>query len=88
MKKLVINAPYLTRLAILKGALKLECSGMKRSRTPTVYSLIKKEFGFRGNKQSVLDQFCVFYEVQKRDYAERHYFSNGGFVPGDGHEIH
>ena len=88
MKKLIINAPYLTRLAILRGALKLEVLGMKRSRTPTVYSLLKKEFGFKGSKQSVLDQFCTFYEVQKRDYAERHYIANGGIVPGGNHALH
>jgi hypothetical protein len=39
----------------LKGALKLEIEGMKR-RGRSVYSLIKEEFGFKGNKQKVLRQ--------------------------------
>ena len=68
MKQLIINAPYMVRLAILRGALRLEVAGMKRSRTPTVYAIVKKEFGLKGNKQSVLDQFCMLYEYKKRDY--------------------
>ena len=68
MKQLIINAPYMVRLAILRGALRLEVAGMKRSRTPTVYAMVKKEFGLKGNKQSVLDQFCMLYEYKKRDY--------------------
>jgi hypothetical protein len=68
MKQLIINAPYMVRLAILRGALRLEVAGMKRSRTPTAYAMVKKEFGLKGNKQSVLDQFCMLYEYKKRDY--------------------
>jgi hypothetical protein len=68
MKQLIINAPYMVRLAILRGALRLEVAGMKRSRTPTVYAMVKKEFNLKGNKQSVLDQFCMLYEYKKRDY--------------------
>jgi hypothetical protein len=39
----------------LKSALKLECAGMKHSKG-SVYAKVKKDFGFKGNKQSVLDQ--------------------------------
>jgi len=39
----------------LKSALKLEVAGMKHSRG-SVYAKVKKDFGFKGNKQSVLDQ--------------------------------
>ena len=41
---------------LLKG-LKLELIGMKLSRGRTCYSIIKQEYGLKGNKQSVYDQF-------------------------------
>ena len=44
------------RLRALRGALKMEIFGMKR-RGRSAYSIIKKEFGLKGNKQSVLEQF-------------------------------
>ena len=44
------------RLITLRSALKLEVLGMKR-RGASVYSIVKKEFGLKGNKQSVYDQF-------------------------------
>lgn len=43
------------RLVALKGALKMEVFGMKR-RGQSVYSIVKQEFGFKGNKASVLKQ--------------------------------
>ena len=43
------------RLLTLRSALKLEILGMSR-RGQSVYALIKKEFGFKGNKQKVYDQ--------------------------------
>ena len=45
------------RILTLKSALKLEISGIKMSRGRTAYSIIKSEFGFKGNKQKVLSQF-------------------------------
>jgi len=44
------------RLRALRGALKMEIFGMKR-RGRSAYSIIKEEFGLKGNKQSVLEQF-------------------------------
>jgi hypothetical protein len=44
------------RLITLRGALKLELLGMKR-RGRSAYSIIKEEFGLKGNKQKVYDQF-------------------------------
>jgi hypothetical protein len=55
-------------LAILKGMLKCELAGMKRSRSPSAYSMVKKRLGFKGNRQSVYDQLCLYIEYQKRDY--------------------
>lgn len=46
----------LFRMRALRGALKMEIHGMKR-RGQSAYSMIKQEFGLKGNKQSVLDQF-------------------------------
>jgi hypothetical protein len=43
------------RLRSLRGALKLEILGMKR-RGRSAYSLIKEEFGFKGDRQKVLAQ--------------------------------
>ena len=45
----------LFRLKALKGALKLEMLGMKRG-GQSACSIIKEEFGFRGNRKKVLKQ--------------------------------
>lgn len=47
------------RLQTLKSALRLELLGMTRRGT-SVYSIVKKEFGFKGNKQKVYDQLCEY----------------------------
>ena len=46
------------RLLALKGALKLETLGMKR-RGESAFAEVKREFGFKGNKISVLNQFVA-----------------------------
>mgnify|MGYP007073177997 CR=1 FL=1 len=46
----------LVRLHTLESALKLEIKGLKR-RGRSVYSIVKQEFGLKGNKQKVLEQF-------------------------------
>jgi hypothetical protein len=43
------------RLCALKGALKLEMAGMKR-RGRSAYSMLKSEYGFKGNRAKVLAQ--------------------------------
>ena len=48
----------LFRMKALRGALKLEILGMKR-KGRSAYSLIKEEFGFKGNREKVLDQIEV-----------------------------
>jgi hypothetical protein len=45
----------LFRMKALRGALKLEILGMKR-KGRSAYSLIKEEFGFKGNREKVLGQ--------------------------------
>ena len=44
------------RLLTMYQMLKMETLGLKHSRG-SVYALIKKQYGLKGNKQSVLDQF-------------------------------
>jgi hypothetical protein len=47
----------------LKGALKLELVGLKRS-GESAFSIIKREFKLKGNKQSVYNQYV---ELLKAD---------------------
>ena len=61
---IVANTPEqieMFRLLAMRGALKLELVGMQR-RGQSVYSVIKQEFGFKGNKQKVLDQYTKILE--------------------------
>jgi len=46
----------LFRMSLLEKALKLELLGMK-GRGRSAYSVIKSEYGLKGNRQSVYDQF-------------------------------
>ena len=48
----------LFRMSILEKALKLELLGMK-GRGRSAYSVIKSEYGLKGNRQSVYDQFVA-----------------------------
>jgi len=50
------NKIEMYRLLSLKGALRLEIVGLKR-RGRSAYALIKDEFGFKGNREKVLEQF-------------------------------
>ena len=52
------------RLLSLRSALKLECLGMKR-RGQSVYSIVKAEYGLKGNKKSVLKQLEQIKEEAK-----------------------
>lgn len=44
------------RILVLRAGLKLEMHGMRMSRGRTAYSIIKSEFGFKGNRARVLFQ--------------------------------
>lgn len=54
------------RFLSLKSALKLECLGMSR-RGQSAYSIVKAEYGFKGNKKSVLKQMEQIIEDIKND---------------------
>ena len=45
------------RLIVLRSALKLEIKGIRMNRGRTAYSILKEEFGLKGNRQRVLEQF-------------------------------
>jgi hypothetical protein len=54
------------RFLSLKSALKLECLGMSR-RGQSAYSIIKAEYGFKGDKKSVLEQMEQIIKEVKND---------------------
>lgn len=58
----VIDTPEgveMFRLLQLKYAMRLELrTGMKHSRLGSVVAKVKKQYGYKGNKQSVYEQFC------------------------------
>jgi len=56
-------------LVSMKGRFKLELLGMKGS-GPTMYSLVKKQFGFKGNREQVYDQFCKYIEQEAQKLKE------------------
>tara|TARA_Y100000310_G_C20489838_1_gene718645 strand:- start:774 stop:980 length:207 start_codon:yes stop_codon:yes gene_type:complete len=56
---MILNTPEQIdafRLITIWGALRLELMGMKR-RGRSAYSIVKEEFGLKGNKHKVFDQF-------------------------------
>ena len=45
------------RLLTLKQGLEMEIKGFRLTRGRTCYSIIKQEFGLKGNKKKVYEQF-------------------------------
>ena len=55
---IILNTPEkidMFRFLSLRSALKMECLGMSR-RGQSAYAIVKAEYGFKGNKKSVLEQ--------------------------------
>jgi uncharacterized protein (DUF2141 family) len=44
------------RLAALRSGLKLEIKGLRMSRGPTAYSILRSEYGYKGKREAVLAQ--------------------------------
>lgn len=44
------------RLLTLRSMLELEIKGITRSRRPSAYAIIKRDYGLRGSRESVLAQ--------------------------------
>ena len=59
----------LFRMSVLEKALRLELLGMK-GRGRSAYSVIKSEYGLKGNRQSVYDQFKAMVADARE---EKHY---------------
>ena len=55
---------YLARYFALRAGLHLEMKGIRMNRGKTAYSIIKKEFGFKGNRQRVLEQFNQYLKTE------------------------
>jgi hypothetical protein len=63
------NQISLFKLLALKSVIKLEILGIKR-RGPSAYSIAKKQYGFKGNRISVLKQvelLIVEAEIKSRE---------------------
>ena len=60
----VITNTGLAQMIARKHALKLELAGLKHS-GGSVYALVKRTHGLRGNKQSVFTQYCELVEKAK-----------------------
>ncbi len=54
----------LYRMKSLAKALELETLGMKK-RGRSAYSIVKEEYGLKGNKMTVLDKLNALYEAEK-----------------------
>jgi len=52
------------RLLVLQKSLRLEIIGMKRSKGPSAYNVIKQELGFKGNKRQVHELLCDHIEQE------------------------
>jgi len=48
-----------------RSALKLEILGMKRSRAPSAYMIIKRAYGMTGNRTHVLEQLEILIKQEK-----------------------
>ena len=55
------------RILTLRAGLRLEVLGIKRSRSPSFYAVTKDEFGFKGNKQKVLDQLNAYIDENRAE---------------------
>jgi hypothetical protein len=56
----------LYRMATLLHGLNLEMVGLRlTNKAPTCYSIIKREYGFKGNRAKVLAQFEAYFSVMK-----------------------
>lgn len=55
-----------------RSALKLEILGMKRSRSPSAYIIIKRAYGMTGNRTHVLEQLEILIK-QEKEAQERNY---------------
>ena len=62
----------LYRMSVLEKMLRLELLGIKMNKgsQPTAYSVIKKEYNLKGNRQKVYDTFKEIIETTKQQERE------------------
>ena len=65
MSVILSNKVFQFREQMLLSALKLEIQGLRKSKGPSVYSIIKREYKLLGNRQSVYDQFKALLESRE-----------------------
>jgi len=60
------------RMAMLVSGLKMELRGMRLARGRSCFAIIKQEYGLKGNKEKVLEQFeaLVTNEKSKCQHTE------------------
>jgi len=59
------------RILQLRAALRLECAGMKHSSGRSVCPIVKQMFGWKGNKQAILEKLCDHIEGMKAKAAQQ-----------------
>ena len=57
----------LYRMLAIKSGLKLELTGLRLTRGRSCYSIVKSEFGLRGNKRKVYEAFCKLCDAASAD---------------------
>lgn len=55
-----------------RTALKLEIIGMKRSRAPSAYVIVKRAYGMTGNRTHVLEQLEILIKQEKEAQEGRY----------------
>tara|TARA_R100001086_G_scaffold98019_1_gene48771 strand:- start:316 stop:522 length:207 start_codon:yes stop_codon:yes gene_type:complete len=60
------------RFLALRSALKLELLGMKRSRSPSAYVLLKRDYGLKGNRDKVLKQANEIRDAMLKEIHSSH----------------
>lgn len=70
------------RLIVLRSALRMECMGYKR-RGRSVYSIVKEEFGLKGRKGYVFQQFDkIVNDAIAADQANNEVAVRSDAIPG------
>lgn len=64
------------RLAALKGAVGLECKGMKMRRGPVIWKQVAREFSIKGNRDAVYHWLCK--KVDELRPQQEHVVTEGG----------
>jgi len=58
------------RLHVLRSGIELEGKGMKVSRGRSCLSIVKKEFGWKGNREKILGMLNAEIERRAEDYHD------------------